>query len=124
MDDAGHKILRRTIAVTRAVFYSAALNRKGPRLNGNRPAVSGTRPAVSGTRPAVSGTRRALSGTRPACAQEWYMYHLPGGAAQEKKEKGRTCDRSLTRNFPKLSETLPETSKFFHNFPNLPEPSR
>ncbi len=55
------------------------------------------------------------------------MYHLPGGAAQEKKEKGRTCDRSFARNFPKphktSPETLPETSKFFHNLPNLPEPS-
>jgi hypothetical protein len=128
--------------VTRAVFYSAALNRNGPRLSGTRPAlsgtrpalsktrraVSGTRPALSGTRPALSKTRPALSGTRPACAQEWYMYHLPGGAEQEKKEKGRTCDRSFAPKLPKLSETspetLPETSKFFHNFPNLPEPSR
>ena len=38
------------------------------------------------------------------------MYHLPGGAAQEKKEKGRTCARSFARNFPNLSETFPETS--------------
>jgi hypothetical protein len=92
MDDAGHTILRRTVAVTRAVLYSAALNRNGP---------------------ALSGTRPALSGTRPACVQEWYMYHLPGGAEQEKKEKGRTCDRSLTRNFPKPHETSPESLPVF-----------
>jgi hypothetical protein len=56
------------------------------------------------------------------------MYHLPGGAEQEKKEKGRTCDRSLTRNFrnfpklrPKLCPKLPSFSITSRNCPNLPD---
>ena len=65
-DDAGHKIPRRTVAVTPAVLYSAALSRTRPAVSGTRRALSGTRRALSGTRPAPSGTRPALSGTRPA----------------------------------------------------------
>ena len=34
------------------------------------------------------------------------MYHLPGGAAQGKKEKGRTCARNFARNVPKLRPKL------------------
>ena len=56
------------------------------------------------------------------------MYHLPGGAEQEKKEKGRTCDRSLPRNFrnfpnlrPKLCPKLPSFSITSPTCPNLPD---
>jgi hypothetical protein len=58
------------------------------------------------------------------------VVHVPPARRRGAGEEGEGVDvrPKLNPKLLKLSETspeiLPETSKFFHNFPNLPEPSR